>query len=398
MHRAICTSSFSGESDDSCEKNETLRYISQIINPVVEVTVDPPSWSELLRTSQNEGFSYLLYKGMIKKGVSVPPFIKESLKQEYINNWGRNIRIFEELATLLHVLGSPVIVLKGAALLFSVYENAGLRCLGDVDILVKPKDVPKIDKVLSQCGYQSDRELSCYPVTNYLNSLVYGKTGSPLLLHLHWHLINNALPNYIYAEKINMDKVWKEAIHLKIRQANVLCLAPHHQLLHLSEHAMKHSYNTLIHVWDIHQVANHWKETLDWERVCKESGEFHLKGPLFYSLWLCKEYFGTSVPNEILELLSPQRKGIGERVFFRLLRQGKRKEKLCWLFYFSNISGWQEKIAFVFRTLFPPADVLANMEGIESRGKGYLLSWKVTMRRLWKALRLFGKAPQEYED
>ncbi|MBM2834956.1 MAG: hypothetical protein HW406_2117 [Candidatus Brocadiaceae bacterium] len=53
-----------------------------------------------------------------------------------------------------------------------------------------------------------------------------------------------------------MDKLWKEAIPLKVRQADGLCLAPHHQLPHLSEHAMKHSYNTLIHVWGIHQVIN----------------------------------------------------------------------------------------------------------------------------------------------
>ena len=102
---------------------------------------------------------------------------------------------------MLRAFESPVIVLKGAALLSSVYEDFGLRMLGDVDILVKPEDVPKIDKILSQLGYQSDHKQDAYYVTNYLNSLVYGKNGSPLLLHLHWHLINNALPNYIYAEE-----------------------------------------------------------------------------------------------------------------------------------------------------------------------------------------------------
>ncbi len=389
MHKAVCASSFSGESDDACEKNETLRYIFQILNPFVEVTVDPPSWSELLRTSQNEGFSFLLYKGIIKKGVNVPSFLKEDLKQEYINNWGRNIRILEELAVLLRVFENPVIVLKGAALLSSVYEDFGLRMLGDVDILVKPEDVPKIDKVLSQSGYQSDHTLNFYRVTNYLNSVVYGKNGSPLLLHLHWHLVNNALPNYMYAEKIDMDKLWKEAIPLKIRESDALCLAPHHQLLHLSEHAMKHSYNTLIHVWDIHQVINHGKEKLDWEKVCRESGEFQLKSPLFYSLWLSKEYFGTCVPQEILEFLRPRHRGAGEKIFSRLLRQGKRKEKLCWFFYFSNTSTLQKKIKFVFRTIFPPIDVLSHMEADENKGNGNL-SRKVAFRRLLKALRLFG--------
>ena len=378
--------------------NETLEYIFRILNPLVEVAVDPPSWSELLRASQNEGLSFLLYKGMAKKGIDMPLSFRESLKKEYIDNWGRNASIFEELAALLRMLKIPVIILKGAALLSSVYDGLGLRVLGDVDVLVKPEDVSELDKVLSQSGYRPDQERRSSPVTNYLNSLVYGKNGSPLLLHVHWHLVNNALPNYIYAEKINMDKLWKEANPLKIRHAEALWLAPQHQLLHLSEHAMKHSYNTLIHVWDIHQVINHWKEKLDWERVCRDAGEFQLKRPLFYSLWLSKEYFGTCMPDEILEALRPGYKGVGERIFFCLLRKGRRREKLCWLLYFSTISGWQKKIAFVFRTLFPPTDVLLHMEDVENRGKGYLLSLKVTTRRFRKALRLFGKAPQEYDD
>ena len=389
MPQEVCTRPSSGVIIDFCERNETLEYIFRILNPFVEITVSPPSWPEVLSTSQKEGLSFLLYKGMLKKGINMPLKLRESLKQEYIYNWGRNVRILEELAALLPVLDNPVIVLKGAALLASVYENVGLRSLGDVDILVKPEDVSKIDKVLTQSGYRSDHKMRSYPVSNYLNSLVYGKNGSPLLLHLHWHLVNNALPNYMYAEKIDMDKLWEDAIPLKVRQADVLCLAPHHQLLHLSEHAMKHSYNTLIHVWDIHQVINHGKEKLDWERVCRESGEFQLRSPLFYSLWLSKEYFGTCVPQEILESLRPRHSGAGEKIFSRLLRQGKRKEKLCWFFYFSNISTLQKKIKFVFRTIFPPIDVLSHMEADENEGNGNL-SRKVAFRRLLKAFRLFG--------
>ncbi len=378
-------------------RNELLGYIFRILNPLVEITDTPPSWPEVLSISQNEGLSFLLYKSATKKNINIPISIKQSLKQEYIYNWGRNIRILEDLAVLLRAFGNPVIVLKGAALLSSVYEDFGLRMLGDVDILVKPEDVPKIDKALSQSGYQSDHILSFYHVTNYLNSVVYGKNSSPLLLHLHWHLVNNALPNYMYAEKINMDKIWNEAVPLKIRESEVLCLAPHHQLLHLSEHAMKHSYNTLIHVWDIHQVISHEKEKLDWERVCTESGEFQLRSPLFYSLWLSKEYFGTCVPPEILEFLRPRHKGMGERFFFYLLKKGKRREKLCWFFYFSHISTWQKKIKFVFRTIFPPINILSHMEADENKGNGNL-SRKVALRRLRKALRLLGKAPQEYDD
>lgn len=372
------------------KRNKSLEYISQALNPSVSITISP-SWPEVLSVSQKEGLSFLLYKAMIKRGIDMPSPARETLKQEYIHNWGRNAHIFEELAALLRIMGNPVIILKGAALLPSVYEDFGLRALGDVDILVRPEDAPRINKNLSQSGYRSDCGLHSYSVSNYLNSLLYGKHGSPLLLHLHWHLVNNALPNYIYTEKINMEKLWREAIPLRVQQSEALCLSPHHQLLHLSEHAMKHSFYTLIHVWDIQQVINRWKKELDWEKLCREAEEFHLKGPLFYSLWLSKEYFDASVPQKILESLHPCCRGLGERVFHSLLRHGKRKEKLCWLFYLSNISSWQKRIKFILRTILPPREVMAHMEGIEHGGEKSPLYSKVALRRFRRFLWFFSK-------
>jgi len=368
--------------------HKTLGYIFRILSPALETEISCDSWTEALSVSRNEGLSFLLYKNAIRKGLPIPVPVKQSLKQEYIYNWGRNIRILEELACLLRTFKYPVIVLKGAALLSSVYEDVGLRALGDVDILVKPEDMPEFDKTLSQSGYHPHNRLSSYRVTNHLNSLIYGKNGSPLLLHLHWHLINNALPNYLYAEKINMDRLWREAIPLKVREADALCLAPRHQLIHLAEHAMKHSYNTLIHIWDIHCVINHGKKEWDWGKLCEEASEFQLGSPLFYSLWLSKAYFGACVPDEMLKSLRPRRRGVGEMVFFGLLRKGVRREKLCWLFYFSNISGWQKKIRFVFHTLFPPGETLTHLEGSGSGTKRSL--WlTVALRRLRKAFLLF---------
>jgi hypothetical protein len=94
-----------------------------------------------------------------------------------------------------------------------------------------------------------------------------------------------------------------------VKQTHAHCLAPHHQIPHLLEHAMKHSYNTLIHVWDIHQLINHFKEAFNWKRLCKEAEDFQLKGQLFYSLWLGKEYFDTCVPQRIMESLRSQHTG-----------------------------------------------------------------------------------------
>ncbi|MCP4366426.1 MAG: nucleotidyltransferase family protein [Planctomycetes bacterium] len=343
-------------------RTKTLEYISRVLSSS-EGEGPAPSWPELFDVSEEEGLSPALYMAMMKRGISIPPPFREQFAQEYLYNWRVNTSVFEELSELLPAFKCPVILLKGAALLPVVYKNCGLRGMGDVDILVREHNVPQIDKTLLSLGYQPYVELRSYPVTDYLNSLLYRKNDSSRLIHLHWHLVNSVMPNYVYRETLDMNKLWEEAVPLKVGGADALCLAPHHQLIHISEHAFKHSYQPLHTVLDIHRALHHWGEGFDWKKLCREAEEFRLNGPLFYSLWFSREFLHTRVPDEVVESLRPRRPGLAERAYFSLLRRGSRREALCWLFYLSNTHGWQKKTEFLFRTVFPPRDVLMLMKG-----------------------------------
>ena len=160
---------------------------------------------------------------------------------------------------------------------------------------------------------------------------------------------------------------------------------------------MKHSYNTLIHVWDIHQLINHFKEAFNWKRLYREAEDFQLKGQLLYSLWLGKEYFDTCVPQRILESLRSQHAGFGEKTFSWLLRHGKRKEKLCWLFYLSNICSWQNKLKFTLRTLCPSRDLLVQIEGAGNRIQSKLLL-QVIMGRFQRLLGFFSNKNSTFTE
>jgi hypothetical protein len=367
-------------------KTKTLEYLLRVLNSP-ERTSEPPSWSELLQVSQEEGLTCILYDKLQKEGVGIPSPFKEKLRQEYIYNWTRNGRIFEELTALLPALESPVVLLKGASLLVSTYRDIGPRCLGDVDVLVRVTDIPHIDKILLQLGYHPNLRLNSYPISNQLNSLLYTKKDSPLILHLHWHLVNTATPNYVYAGKIDIEQIWKDALPLKLGKAKALCLSPHHQLLHLAEHAMKHSFTPLPLLWDIHLFISSCKEELHWDALQTKAKDFHLCGPLFYSLWLSQRFFNTSVPEGFLDSLRPAHPGPGERLFFSLIKADVRRDGQNWLFYLSNIPTWKETLKFIFHTFFPPRGTLELVGGLEKRPLASLY-WAVLVRRLQNGLRL----------
>lgn len=357
-----------------------LEYILGVLNPLKRVTV-PPSWPELLAISQKEGLSCLLYKEMLKRGIDIPPPFGEQFRQEYIHTWGKNVRILEELATLLSTLGVPAILLKGTALVSTVYKDKSLRRMGDVDILVRTVDMPEVDNTLNLLGYKSTPIPYSHQLQKCTKCLMYEKNDSPLYIDVHWHLVNPTVLKYVYEEKVNIDRLWQEAVPVRIGQVNALCLAPHHQLLHLSEHAMKHSYISLLSMWDIKEAIDHWGEKLDWKRLCGEAEEFRLTGSLFYGLWLSKELFGTDVPHWILESLRPPHPGLGERVFRDLLRRDRRMGWLCLLFYVSRVQGWRKKSAFLLQGLLPAVDAPFRSNGLnDGHKRGFYR--KILLKRL----------------
>ena len=81
------------------------------------------------------------------------------LEAQYFATAIRNALLATELASLLRGLrsiGTPAVVLKGAALVGTVYRNAALRPMRDIDLLVRPDDLPAVETLFEESGYTLD--------------------------------------------------------------------------------------------------------------------------------------------------------------------------------------------------------------------------------------------------
>ncbi|GAB4524424.1 MAG: hypothetical protein Fur0018_07970 [Anaerolineales bacterium] len=109
----------------------------------------------------------------------IPAGLLDSLAPAYYETLARNTLLLQELGRILEAFeqaGIEVIVLKGAALAQTLYEDIGLRPMSDIDLLVRPEDVWRVWKIICSLGYQSKvvgDELQCF------------KDGN-ILVELHW--------------------------------------------------------------------------------------------------------------------------------------------------------------------------------------------------------------------
>jgi hypothetical protein len=131
------------------------------------------------------------------------------------------------------------IPLKGLYLAHHLYPSPGLRDMGDLDLLVRRAELRAADAELRRLGYAPEFDPEAID-GGTLNAVEYWRDGS-MPVHLHWHVCNASLPQFMY--RIDVDEIWREA------RGGVL--APHHLLLTLCEHALKHSFSELIHLTDL---------------------------------------------------------------------------------------------------------------------------------------------------
>jgi len=328
------------------------------------------AWDDVLREARLSRISPLIYRRLKKRNVpSVPDKFKKAVKRDYLSTLAFNLWLLDELNKLLknfRVKGIKAIVLKGAFLAEKVYPDPGLRPMTDLDLLVRREEMASAHTVLETGGFQAiDQRRSHFPppFTAYLNSLDYRRPGRTFpSIHLHWHLVNSGTPAPMFTEKVNMDKVWKEAVEIKMDGIDVLTLSPHHMLLHLCEHGLRvrHSLSQLILLFDIDRIIKYYGEELRWERVIEEGRAFGWDKLCFISLYAARRFVHAPVRPEIIKALWPEKLVWEDKIFYNLLKGKKQFPGASYFIYLGMNRGVFNKIRFILSTFFPPGPILAQ--------------------------------------
>ena len=338
-------------------------------------------WNVFLEKARNEGISPLVFSRLpeLAKHYDIPEYVREELKKDYYLSAIKNTLIFEELKKVLGLFNHSklqVIVMKGAALAETVYGNPALRPMSDVDLLVKNEDLHQIDVLLKKLGYSpADRSVDDVDFTStYLTTLDY---RNPLKnapsFHVHWHFVNSTIPNESYINHIKMDNIWHDAVKTNIADTETWVMAPHHLIIHLSEHALRvtHSLNKLSYFCDIDRAINYYGKSLDWDLLVRDTIRFNLNRMVYTTLYFSAYFIKAKVPEGVLLKLKPGRFSIPEKIFMRKTAENKRVPGMSYLIHLSMNKGLAKKMKFVGRTLFPPKDILAQRSYISESDMNY---------------------------
>ena len=116
-------------------------------------------WNEIIQITMNHGITGLMYYATKTGHKQIPDQVMHKLKSIFLNITAKNMRIYSSLSKILEAFDNDnihCIVMKGAALADQIYKDIGLRPMFDIDLLIDPDDIWKVNSVLSDLGYRSD--------------------------------------------------------------------------------------------------------------------------------------------------------------------------------------------------------------------------------------------------
>ncbi len=214
-----------------------LRLDTEEPKPNLLESLSDSDWEALIAKSSRHSLTPLFYQRLkaFPPDAPIPDRVRRRLRRLYLQNASRNMNLYQGLGKVLEVMGKnhiPVMALKGAHLAELVYGNIALRPMCDLDLLVKEKDLLKVDEILLGLGYRpvgDDRQ-----VTERNRHFAYRLPGKELYVEIHWTLIRADYPF-----DIDLEGQWERARPAVIGNGAIWVQAPEDLLLHLCLHTFK---------------------------------------------------------------------------------------------------------------------------------------------------------------
>ncbi len=198
------------------------------------------------------------------------------------------IRIFDCLAAV----GIEVIPYKGLALAEAVYGDIALRQSGDIDLLIRPHDLPRIREIVKDLGYiphsplSTDQE-SCYLKSGY--ECAFDGAAGRNLLEVHW-----AIQPRFYAVDFDVEGLFQRAVTLSVAGHAMKTPSAEDSFLILSLHAAKHVWGRLIWLCDLDRIMK--LPELNWDRIATQAIRLGIVRILRVTMLLATALLGASIP------------------------------------------------------------------------------------------------------
>lgn len=301
------------------------------------------------------------------------PEVWEKVKQAHYAAQLSTMKLEAELLALLPLFNQEkidVLLMKGAALLQTVYRDRPIRHFIDLDLLVRPEDFPRAKLLLEKLGYRADPPPRPFPSgwherkvrersPSTARNFSHARKGISVDLHQEPFEKASFLP-------LKAGWLWEGAREISVGEGKAFLPEPGRLFTHLFLHWVKHAgegHTSLGWLADLDECLRAGLRT-SFSGLNLSSSGLTGGSEKALSLWNSLEtYFSSPLPVEIQAVL--KKKGAKPLPIQELFAPARRPDVASFLapgwldrrqavlLHLRSLHDWSEKALYLFRWLLP---------------------------------------------
>ena len=261
-------------------------------------------WNAVAELAAQHKVSPMVYLSLMASGAAVPPAAEARLRADYERNALHNLVNAAELVTVLgefNRAGIEAIPFKGVVLGASAYGNPTARHGGDLDVLIRWKDVARAAEVLVERGYtwQTPTQGDGSPAREHCREYTFYRAADGVVLELRWQF---DLVYGRFRRDIGLDWAWPRRRTAVLAGAEVPDLSREIALLVLCMHGSRHTWSQLVWICDVAQLLAASPE-LNWDVAMRDAKRLGLWCALALGVLLARQVCGAEIPRDVLRRL-----------------------------------------------------------------------------------------------
>jgi hypothetical protein len=277
-----------------------LRAITQSSSTDAQIraiALEIRDWEELRHMSREHRVPPILFSRLVQAEAPLPPEAEHRLKSEYERNIFHCMANAAELIAILESFnkhGLPAMPFKGVVLAANVYGNANARTAGDLDLLVRARDLKRATDLLLERGYDLHTRVHAdlSPVDSDCFECHFERRRDGMVTELRTRL---ELLGPRSDLDLGMDWVWPRRQSASLAGATVPDIDPEITLLMLCMHGSKHAWTRLSWIVDVARLLSA-RPDLNWNAIEREAKRTGLWRALALGVLLAHRVSDAPVP------------------------------------------------------------------------------------------------------
>jgi hypothetical protein len=254
-------------------------------------------WARLLVLAEGHGVTGHLAASL--RGLEedlVPPEIRQTLIDR---QRARNFLTLRLTAELLRILdrftsqGIDALVVKGPVLAMQAYGDPGVRSYGDLDLLVRQRDIRRATELLSAAGFAPAIPLSAIDAEKIPGQYLFSMPDSHLIVELH----NDRTLRY-FPRRLPLEDFFARHIRVCLDFHEAPALSVEDELVFICVHGAKHLWERLMWIADVAALVSRQTD-IDWKGVAASAKAVGAERMLRTGLLLASGLLRAQLPGKV---------------------------------------------------------------------------------------------------